>query len=373
VNRLLPALALVPLLGCVGGEREEERHDDVQRVQSSGAIRLTAEDRETLGIEARPVEIGDVPEVRLRVGRALARPADESLVMAPVTGRIAAAPTRVVGDSVAAGQVILTLVPIVTAGERVSLDLQTADLDGQLRAARSELELRRTAAERAQRSRKDGLTSEQELERAETDLDLAKSRVWALEQARIVGRQGAPLDLLAPAAGQLVALDATVGAVVQPGEVLARIVSGTARWVDVLSSPEDPVGQRYEVRVAGTWTEAKLAARGGFVGADGMRRDRLEIDSPSLLPGAPVAVRVIVGSSKGISVPETGLVPVLGGDQVYVEGADETFTPRDVVVSARFGGQARIASGLAAGERVAVTGAMALRGESLRASLGEAE
>jgi multidrug efflux pump subunit AcrA (membrane-fusion protein) len=188
--------------------------------------------------------------------------------------------------------------------------------------------------------------------------------------------EGAPITLRSPIAGVVATLDPSVGAVVSAGDVLARVVQPGPLWVDVAMSPAEEAGERYEVGGDGSWASARLVARGAVAADDGWRHDRIEVDAASqakLLPGAVVQVRVARGASSGIVVPETALVPVAGTDAVYVEGAANTFAPKPVQVVERFGGKARIGSGLQAGDKVVVQGAMALRGESLREQLQQAE
>ncbi|MGZ3460277.1 MAG: hypothetical protein ACXU86_17445, partial [Archangium sp.] len=118
------------------------------------------------------------------------------------------------------------------------------------------------------------------------------------------------------------------------------------------------------------WVPARLVSRGGVVAAeDGARHDRLEVGAAktvALLPGAVVAVRLARDDREGILLPESALVPGIGGEVVYVEVSPGVFVPRPVQVAARFGGRVRLASGLSGSEQVVVRGAMALRGEAFR-------
>ena len=113
-----------------------------------------------------------------------------------------------------------------------------------------------------------------------------------------------------------------------------------------------------------------------MVDDDGTRHDRLEVDGvggadAALVPGATVSVRVARGTASGVVVPESAVVPGIGADTVWVETAAGHFAARPVRVAARFGGQVRLAAGLAAGDQVVVRGAAGLRGEALRPVLGE--
>ena len=70
---------------------------------------------------------------------------------------------------------------------------------------------------------------------------------------------------------------------------------------------------------------------------------------------------------------ESAVVPGVGADLVYVETGDGTFAAHSVRIGARFGGRARVSSGLSPGDKVVVQGAMGLRGESLRGELRHVE
>jgi hypothetical protein len=121
---------------------------------------------------------------------------------------------------------------------------------------------------------------------------------------------------------------------------------------------------------------ARLLVRGRVTERDGTRHDRVIVDSPqsaALRPGSSVSVQVARGTVRGIVVPESALVPGVDADTVFVETSANLFTARPVRVATRYGGKARLASGLAAGERVVTQGAMALQGETVRAQLRPAE
>ncbi|TAK34702.1 MAG: HlyD family efflux transporter periplasmic adaptor subunit, partial [Lysobacteraceae bacterium] len=300
------------------------------------------------------------------------------LLVAPVSARITSVASIAIGSDVASGATLVEVTPVLAAGETVSLNVQTAELEGQLRGAERELALREATAARARELSASVIISTQAREEAETAVETTRARVEALRRARAMQLSGgaSQLSLRAPIAGRLVALDVSLGAVVRPGDVLARVLRGGSRWIDVSVSPDDPVGASYEVQVSGGWIPARLVTRGSFVGPEGTRRDRLEVDAgqaAALLPGATISVRVGVGESSGILLPESALVPGVGGDVVYVETAPGTFAPHAVRVAARFGGRARLASGLTAGTRVVTQGAMSLRGESLRSELRHTE
>lgn len=347
-----------------------------KRLQADGALKVSAQDRAALALEVIPAQEGELPDTALRFGRVAARLGEEAVVVSPVLGRIPTPPLVQRGVAVAADAPLLEVVPLLSAGEHVSLGLQGADLAGQLEATRAELVKLIAAAARVRDLARTGVDSEAKLQEAETAVAAAKARLAALEKGRALHArgEGAGLVLRAPGAGTVVTLEAAVGAVVQPGQVLARILRAGPRWVDIEVLPQEPQGERYEVQAGETWLPAQLLSRGAVVEPDGVRRDRLEVTASAtdaLLPGATVAVRVGRGSVRGLVLPESALVPGVGGDLVYIEKTPETFVARPVHVAARLGGKVRLRAdgALHAGDRVVTQGAMALRGESLRGLL----
>ncbi len=374
-----PALLLLFSLSACLGKSEAEREAEAMkaaapvRIQADGTILLTEADKAALDLIVEDAREGELPRTNLRYGKARARLGDEALVVSPVVGRIQAAPVVALGARVAQGAAIVDLVPVLAAADRVSLGVQGADLQGQIEVARRELSQREAARDRSATLAASGLSSTALLEEAELAAGSARARFDALKQARAINLRGdgATITLRAPAEGAVVSLEAPVGGVVREGEVVARIQRSAALWVDVAMQPDEPVGEGYELLVAGARVEARLLARGAVVGEDGARQDRLELaaELPGLLPGATVAVYVARERLKGVVVPEAALVAGAQGDLVYLEISPGSFAPRGVQIAARFGGKARLASGVRPGERVVVQGAMSLRGESIRADL----
>lgn len=380
-----PAVALLAvalLASC--GESESEREERAMaaavppRLEPDGTIRLTDADRRALGLAVTEALAEDLPDVTLRLGRVRARLGDEALVVAPVSGRIVRAPAAALGALVTAGDAVVQITPTLATAERISMDVQAAQFQGQIEATARELATREAEAVRARDLARGAIVSAERLQQAELAVATTRARLQGLERSRGAQAQGerTAVALRAPAGGTLVALDASLGAMVRAGDVVARILQAGPRWVDVATAPDEPTGDGYEVAAGPAWVSARLLARGAIVEDDGTRRDRLVVDAVGavpLLPGATVAVRVAHGAPRGTVVPEAALVPDAGGDVVYVEVRPNLFAARAVRVAARFHGRARLAAGLHDGERVVTVGAMALRGESLRGALRHQE
>jgi cobalt-zinc-cadmium efflux system membrane fusion protein len=376
---LLAAVAAIASLISCGPDSESAREERAikdatpQRVRPDGSIQLTDHDRTALDLIVSPAVEGDLPESTLRFGRVLSRPGDEAQVVSPVTGRISQSAVVQLGASVRAGTMLLEIVPILDTPDRISIGTQTAEREGQIEAAERELAQAEADATRA-RALSPQVVSAAKLQEAETAVARARARLEGLRNARTAATQAQtrPVSLTAPIAGVVSALNVQMGAVITKGDVLAQIVRDGPIWIVVSVPPDDLVGAQYEVATPSGPVAARLLVRGRVTERDGTRHDRVVVDatqSAVLRPGSTVPVQVARGIARGVVVPESALVPGVESDTVFVETSAGVFAARPVHVATRYGGKARLTSGLVAGERVVTQGAMALQGESVRAQL----
>ena len=364
--------------GC-GGESEATREAAAMKVaspnrlQADGSIRLTDADREALGLIVQPAAEESLPNSTLRFGRVVSPPAHEAQVVAPVTGRITVPPRVRLGATVSAGATLLEIEPALDVADRISVGTQAAQRQGDIAVTERELTKAEADAARA-RALSPQVVSAAQLEQAETAVATARAKLEGLQGARsaetIARTEIVPVT--ASIAGIVADLTATVGSLVNRGDVLARIVTSGPLWVDVSVPPDDPIGNRYELVAATGTINAQLLSRGRLTDVGGTRTDRLAIDATAasaLTPGAVVSVRVGHGATRGIVVPDSALVPGVETDTIFVEVSSGAFAPRPVQVAARFGGRVRLVSGLKTGDRVVVRGGMALQGELVRNQL----
>ncbi len=377
-GRLLLALLLV---GCIDDEAEREAEmfaaASVVRTAEDGTIHLSEADRRALALEVAEVVAGDLPDARLRFGLVRARLRDEAVLVSPIAGCIQHLAAAVVGQPVAIGQPIFSIVPILGTAENVAIKVQGADMQGQITALRGELTFREAEAVRARELAGPKIISAAKLQEAETAVQTARARLAALQQARGKNARGQSGDaeITVPVAGSIASIDVQVGAVVRAGDVLGRVLRAGPRWVEVAVDPGEAPADAYQVEAGGRWVEARRIATGAIVGADGMRRDRLEVTEAAelLYPGAVVSVRVIRGDTAGLILPASAVVASPSGRLVYVEVEPGVFAQRKVQLLAQVGDQARVAGPLASGDRVVSHGVMGLHGETLRSELRHTE
>jgi cobalt-zinc-cadmium efflux system membrane fusion protein len=357
---------LVAMAAC--GERGEndEEAPRKQRTDDQGRVALTKAERAALDLAVVAVHDGTLTTATLRFGTVIARPQEDALVVAPVTGRLAA-PVAALGASVDQGAVLVVIEPLVDTASRASIEAERRQLRGQIESAQAQVEAKRVDLKRLSTLVSTNLATDADKAQAEAALRSEQALVESLRRASGgLGRAiGGTLTLRAPVDGTVATLLTSPGILVQQGDVLARVVSAGPRWIDVAVPPGDPVGDGYRVRSVSGELPARLLSRGSVIQSDGTRRDRLLADpenAPNLPPGATLPVEV-VHNAPGILVPAEAIVRRGGEKLVFVEVQDGRFAPRRVTVGAREGQRAAITAGLSEGDRVVTRGAASLFGE----------
>ncbi len=365
---LVAACALVAGAGCGAHEDDddEEARAPISRVDAGGAVVLTDKERAALGLLTTPAAQGTLTTSALRFGKVVGRPQEDALVVAPVTGRLAATSARL-GEHVEARALLASLEPLVDAASRASLEAQQHELAGRIDAARAEVDANKRDLERVTALVKAGLATDAERAQAEAKLTGEQARADSLQRAGadLARTTGGRVELRAPAGGVVAELQSGAGALVEQGAVVARIVKPGPRWIDLAVPPGDAAGDAYAVRGIDATIDATLLSRGLVVQADGTRRDRLEVPpdaAGALLPGATVAVEVRRDVA-GVVVPARAVVRRARERLVFVEVAAGRFAPRKVHVAASDELRAVIYSGLSSGDAVVARGAAALLGE----------
>jgi Cu(I)/Ag(I) efflux system membrane fusion protein len=197
------------------------------------------------------------------------------------------------------------------------------------------------------------------------------------QQVEEIGRThlvAANIRVTAPADGFVLSRSVSVGEKVDVGAELYRIADLRRVWIllDVPAADAARLepGMEADVRIAGRG--APIAARVSrailpqFDPATQSSKVRLEADNPgfALRPDMFVDVDVRIARPSGIVVPAGAVVMSGLRSTVFVETVPGVFEPREVETGARSGDRVAIASGLAAGERIAVTATFLLDSET---------
>lgn len=260
------------------------------------------------------------------------------------------------GDRVEAGALLAEVEDKKLALELVALDARLDALAAQRRQAAQDLERARTL--RAQ-----GAVPQARLDEAQAAFDVVEAQIAATRAERAVveerRREG---RVLAPQAGRILAVRGAEGAVVMPGETVARLATRT--YVLRLRLPE----RHARFMRAGDPVEA--GARGLADRPDAaLGTGKLVLVYPELENGQVVAdaeleglgdffvgerVRVTIAAEKrpAILVPEAYVRRAPGVDLVRLESGLEVPVQRGPVRRVEDGVMVEILSGLAPGERV---------------------
>jgi len=288
----------------------------------------------------------------------------EAVVGAELSGLRLDAVLVNVGDRVRKGQLLASL-----AGEAVRADIQNAQaslLEAQALAAEA-----KSNADRARNLRAADAISAQEAQRSLTSEQTALARVESAK-AQLAAQElrGRQTRVVAPDDGVISARSATVGAVVQPGVELFRLIrQSRLEWRAELPSTDlgrvqpgmkavatPPGGQPVEGRVRMVAPTVDGGTRNGLVYVD--------LPASATQAGARAGMfasgKLAVGQAGGLTVPQTAVLLRDGFSYVFVlEGqqADQASVRQvKVKVGRRQGERIEVLEGLKEGAQVVAAG-----------------
>lgn len=232
------------------------------------------------------------------------------------------------GDAVAAGQVIAEV-------RDDKLAFQLSAMDAQLTAAQAQLANATAELERGKNLSSQGVTTAQKLDALRTAVDVATGQIAALTaQRKVIEEQVAEGQVLAPVAGRVIAVPATRGAVLMPGEVVAEIAGGgtflrlavperhaaSLRQGDVLQI-EGPAGVT-EGRLVKIYPLIQSGRVQADVEVQGLAEDFV---------AARILVRLPVGQREALLVPAAAIRTRQGLDFVATTQGERAVVPGDPV------------------------------------------
>ena len=262
-----------------------------------------------------------------------------------------------VGDVVRKGQVLASLSPSSVQIDLINLKAQVAEAEANLADAKAN-------AERGRQLDQTGAISAQQVAQfftaektAQARLDAARSRIKA-EELRL-----SYTKVLASDAGVISARTATLGAVVQPGQELFRLIrQGRLEWRGEITASElsqIKVGQSVLVDAPDlTQVRGKIRMIAPTVDAQ-TRNALIYVDLPSsgaLKSGMLVKGMFELGRSNALTVPQSAISRRDGFSNLFVmESADRVKLVK-VETGQRIGDRIEIVKGLAASAQFVVNG-----------------
>jgi Cu(I)/Ag(I) efflux system membrane fusion protein len=201
-------------------------------------------------------------------------------------------------------------------------------------------------------------------------LGMSPEQIAEIARTRVVPSK---IRLTAPSAGFVLARTLAAGRVATGDElfriadlgrawIYADLPAGDAAHVRPGAIAEIPVPGRTDALRARVSTEVPPQ----FDPASQSVRVRLDVDNPGglLRPDMFVDVRLPIDLPEGIAVPADAVLDAGLKKRVFVERADGAFEAREVATGWRFDDRVEIVSGLAAGDRLVVSGSFLLDSES---------
>ena len=266
-------------------------------------------------------------------------------------------------------EVRLTPGQIVEAGTLlVALDVSVEEAD--LRAQEAQVALAKTILHRRQNLSQELATTQEEVDRARADLDVAQAQI-ARTRAVIAKK-----TIRAPFKARMGIADVHPGQYLDEGTLLTTLQGvGEAMNVD-FAVPQQvagslQVGEAVEIlsSASAPAVTAKIVAVDARVDPttrNAMVRARITGSSNAPAPGSSVRVRVPIGAMrKVVAIPVSALRKGPGGDQVFVlvQGQDSQtrVRARQVETGPMSGEDIVIHEGLTVGEQVAALGSFKLR------------
>ena len=261
---------------------------------------------------------------------------------------------------------------IVEAGTvLVALDVSVEEAE--LKAQEAQAALAKTVLDRRQNLNHEMATTQEEVDRARADLDVARAQITRTKA--IIARK----TIRAPFRARVGIADVHPGQYLNEGTLLTTLQGiDDAAHVDFTVAQQVAAdlreGDLVEVS-AGTSAPvtAKIVALDSRIDPatrNAVVRARIEGAAHAPSPGSSVRVRVPVGTArKAVAVPVSALRKGPQGDQVFVITQDKDGRARahvqQVESGAMFGDEIVIHAGLTAGEQVAASGSFKLREAAL--------
>lgn len=346
-NYLLTGLLLLLFSAC---EKNTESTGPVSAQPPTMDLMLTESQVRLANIQTRKVSAQPFSQARVINGRLKENATLTAVISSRAAGRIERLYYKEVGRSVRKGEPLYELYSenlltyqqefLWAREQAATMGTDKPHYETIERAARKKLELY-------------GLTSSQ------------------INQLVVLGKAQPRITFLAPSAGIIKSVDATEGQYVAEGSPLFAIENLTSLWVeaDLYSNEADWVqtGDMVLVQVEG---QQQLEGRVDFISPEfksnsqvWVMRATISNTSGQFKPGMPAEVIVSQPANQALVLPVQAVIRSAAGTHVYVETEQHVFQPRTVVTGQENFSEVQILDGLAAGERVAVSGAYLIYSE----------
>ena len=344
-------------------EAEGDGHDEHAEgkeghEEEASPLKLSAEQLEAAGIRFETLAPMTLGEELRAPGEVLENAYGTTLITPSIPGLVVKRHARL-GDEVKAGTLLVTLSSV-----------EVAQAQGELQLAEQEWKRVSALGEEAVSGRR---YSEA---RIAVEQARAKARAYGIGGS---GGAGGQFTLSAPHDGRITEDEFVVGERVEPGRTLFRLVDESIVWVDAKLTPENAhrieVGSEATVVAGEARLPGKVTLRAHRT-AEATRNAivRIEVANTGDVLHAGDYVDALLKASgtaaERLAVPTAALVQLEGKTVVFQRTADGV-EPVEVQVGSIVGERTEITAGLAAGDSIAVTGAVSLQSRQLQSQMGE--
>jgi HlyD family secretion protein len=290
------------------------------------------------------------------------------------TGTIRARDELVVGSDAAGVRLIEVLVDVgspvrqgqlLARGDDALLRAQLAQADASVRQAQVELELAGDNLRRAEQLEAKGFYSSEAVQTRRSSAETAAAKVdVARAQRQELEVQLGHTRILAPATGVIATKTATVGAVIQPGTELFRLIrDAEVEWRAELPSHslmKIETGAAARITLDdGRVVDTRVRLVAPTIDANtrnGLVHVLLRKDTP-FKAGAHAKGEILIGSQQTLAVPENAVFMRDGYPFVYVVDNEQTARLTRIQTGERQRGLVEVTSGLQPALQVVTTGA----------------
>jgi len=352
-------------------------------------VELTEAAEKRLAIETAVIGNKSLKRHRTYGGEIMLPVGATVVVSAPVAGKLqvpADGKVPKVGATVKEKQAVLSLFPLLSPAERITLATQLADAEGQVQQAETQVKANKIALERAEQQAKSGVGLGKTLDDAkaqmilsEKALQAALSRKKVLDATRMDGELNpdqSPFVINAPQTGIIRSMTVMPDEIVTAGTILFEVMNTDSLWVRVPVY----VGESNDVASDQPAEVGELASRAGQRHVTAQPIDAPPTATPlastvdyyyqvanaggALRPGQRVSVQVpLTGDAEQRAIPWSAVVQdIYGGHWIYERTAEHRFVRRRVQVKQVVETWAILDQGPPNGTRIAISGVAELFG-----------
>lgn len=348
----------------------EEAHDEDEGSVETGALTLSAEDRNEAGISSDAVTVRALNETLRLPAEVIVNAYQSARITPRIVAQVVQRHVRL-GDHVITGQALLTLSSV-----------GMAEAEGNLIIADREWQRVKSLGQQAVSERRytEAQVAQQQALAKVLAYGMTESQASELLKSGDATKATGQFDLLAPIAGTVLRDDFIVGELIEPGRILFEISDESALWIEARTFPNTlsgiEIGAPAKVSVNGTdWIDGMVVQfHHQLDETTRTQAVRIEVQNTSdqLHPGQFVEAEIVTASTSPVlAVPNESLALLKGVPAVFKLEDGRKFLVVNVETGATIGGWTVIQGGLEAGDVIATSGVFHLKSMLLKSSLGE--